>query len=187
MKGKTKYYVEPKGPLTLLSMAFMAAAGIIRIIWWAAWPQELSDPWAVITQGALPLTAAALFLLVTPLFGKRALWVTSIPVLMGVIFFITKAAGFVWWHQLLCTALYLLVAALYSLTVFGALPTQRLLIPLFGLPLIYHLVVQDIIQNLHVYTASQWLREISVLCIMAGLLSLSAGMRRAASEDTVKR
>ena len=186
MNRKGRYYVEPQDALTLLAMALMAAAGIIRIIWWVLWPQELTTVWTTVTQGVLPLVAAALFLLLTPLLGKRALWTTSIPVFMGVIFFITKAAGFAWWHQLLCTALYLLVAALYSLTVFGILPTQRLLIPLFGLPFIYHLVVQDLIQNLHVYSASQWLREISVLCIMAGLLSLSAGMRRTDSKSAVK-
>lgn len=93
-------------------------------------------------------------------------------------FFILKAAGFTPVHRILCTILYLAVAALYGVAVLGLAPIKPLLIPLLGLPLLYHILVADLIFNLPVYTLSEWLREWSVLAIMAGLLCVSLGMRR---------
>ncbi len=73
--------------------------------------------------------------------------------------------------------LILAAAALYGGAVLGLAPLRPLLIPLFGLPLLVHLC-QDIFADLAVYTASERLRECSVLAIMAGLLCVSLGMRR---------
>ena len=184
MKNIDRYYADPRRASVLISMLLMAAAGMLRVIWWTLWPEELCSPWVVFSQGVLPLLSCLLYLILVPLCARRALWTTSVPVVLGVIFFISKAAGFVWWHQLLCTLLYLLVAVLYCLTVFGVLPTQKLLLPLFGLPLLFHIIVQDLIMNLTVYTASQWVKEASVLCIMAGLLSLSFGMSKKKEKGT---
>ncbi len=176
MKEKRRIYVEPGCTLARLACAFMACSMVLRLVWCARFPGELSGS-AVFTQGVLPLLSAAVFIFCLLRYGKKALWISFFPVLGGVIFFLTKAAGFVWWHRALCTLLYLSVAALYGLTVFGVLPTRRLLVPLFGIPLAYHLVVQDLIQNLSVYSAAQWLKECSVLCIMAALLTASIAMR----------
>ena len=173
-----RYYVDSRRASVNISMLLMAIAGVLRLVWWILWPEELSTAFSALTQGALPILACLLYLVLVPVCGKQALWTTFIPVLLGVIFFISKATGFVWWHQLLCTALYLLVAVLYGLTVFGILPTQKLLIPLFGLPLFYHLVIQDLITNLTVYTLQDWIKEGSVLCIMAALLCLSIAMAK---------
>jgi hypothetical protein len=77
--------------------------------------------------------------------------------------------------------LYTLVLLLYSATVLGFLPSKKLLYPLFGLPLIYHIFVED----MKIYVLAkppvpfvEWLPEISVLLIMAGLLSLSIAMKK---------
>ena len=59
------------------------------------------------------------------LLGRVALWSTVLPVLLGVVFFIIKAMGFEsWLHMVLCILLYLLVAVLYTGTVFGLIQTN---------------------------------------------------------------
>ena len=84
-------------------------------------------------------------------------------------------------HTVLCVMLYLLVLGLYSATVFGWLPTKNLLYPLFGLPLLYHIFVEDM--QLYVFARPpvpyfEWLPEVSVLLIMAGLLCISVGLEQ---------
>ena len=104
----------------------------------------------------------------------------SVSVVCGVTFFILKAFSFTPIHQLLCTVLYLGVLVLYLLTVFGFLPTTKLLIPLFGLPLLYHMFVED--TRLYLFADPpvpkwDWMPEISVLCIMAALLCQAFAMK----------
>ena len=100
--------------------------------------------------------------------------------LFGVVFFIIKAFTFASkLHTILCVILYITVLSLYSATVFGKIKTKKLLYPLFGLPLLYHICVEDM--QLYVFAEPvvpyfEWLPEISVLLIMAGLLNVSLGL-----------
>ena len=99
---------------------------------------------------------------------------------LGGAFFLLKATTFTPLHRGLCTLLYLTVLALFSATVLGWLPTKKLLYPLFGLPLIYHLLVEDPGKYFFAdppVPVWDWLPELSVLCIMAGLLSLSVSLK----------
>ena len=50
----------------------------------------------------------------------------------------------------------------------GYVPTRKLLWPLFGLPLLYHIFVEDT-QKIG-WPLHDWLPEVSVLCCMASLL-----------------
>ena len=107
---------------------------------------------------------------------------TALPVLMGVVFFMVKAFTFeTMTHTVLCLILYTAVLVIYSLTIFGIIRTKYLLYPLFGLPLLYHIFVED----MQIYILAEppvpffeWLPEISVLCIMAALLCVSVAMRK---------
>ena len=103
---------------------------------------------------------------------------------LGVTFFILKATTFTPLHRFLCTALYLGVLALFGGTVLGLLPTKKLLYPLFGLPLLVHLFIEDppkyVFSGVPVW---DWLPEISVLCIMAGLLTLSIALEATKLEE----
>ena len=128
----------------------------------------------------LPLLAAITFFWVV---GKKLpVTYTALGVLFGVVFFIIKAFTFASkLHTVLCVMLYLLVLGLYSATVFGWLPTKKLLYPLFGLPLLYHIFVEDM--QLYVFARPpvpyfEWLPEVSVLLIMAGLLCISVGLEQ---------
>ncbi|MCM1149077.1 MAG: hypothetical protein NC319_03180 [Butyricicoccus sp.] len=176
MKKKIRYHIEPDGIMTRAAVCFMALSMALRAVWCLLWPGQAAEA-GMAVHAVLPLCACALFIVCLLLCGKRALWLSFFPAAVGVAFFILKAASFVWWHRLLCTLLYLLVAALYGAAVFSLSPVKKLLIPLFGLPLLFHIFVEDMIINREIMTAALWLQEGSVLCIMAGLLCVSLALR----------
>lgn len=182
-KEKIQYHIEPRG-MTLIAAGFMVLSFLLRLAWCILWPENIAGS-LLFTRAILPLSACTGFVFCLLRRGEDSLRASFVPALMGVLFFILKAGTFVWWHQLLCTLLYLLVAVLYGLTVLGICPIRKLLYPLFGLPLAFHIFVEDLIINRNVYTLSQWFQEWSVLCIMAGLLCLAAAIREAppAPED----
>ena len=176
-KDKIKFYVEPKGFLTQTSVILMALAVVFRLIGcWGLW----TDEFFAVTQIALPIAAGLLFIALVLLLGKHALWTTSLPVLMGVAFFILKSFSFEsWLHTVLCLVLYVLVAVLYISTVFTLIRTKWLLVPLFALPFLYHIFVEDLtaLRDMdHPVTFAAGMQEMSVLCIMLALLFLSLGM-----------
>ena len=176
MKKRADYYVERSGCIWAAS-GFMALSFLVRLFWCIRYPDVVTER-GFFVHAVMPLSAGVLFILFLLAFGKKHLWLTFIPAAVGVLFFLLKAATFdSRIHQILCTILYLSVAVLYGLTVFGILPIRRLLIPLFGIPLLYHIFVEDLIINRTVYGISEWLQEGSVLCIMAGLLCVSFGIR----------
>ena len=128
----------------------------------------------------LPVLAAAAFLAGMAAGDRWARPASMLSVVLGVVFFILKAQTFTPVHKILCTILYLAVLVLYNATVMGFLPTKKLLYPLFGLPLLYHIFVED--TKLYLFADPpvpvwHWLPEISVLCIMAGLFCLTFAMK----------
>ena len=87
--------------------------------------------------------------------------------------------------NLLCILLYLLVAVLYTGTVFGRIRTKWLLVPLFGLPLLYHIFVEDLnaMRSANPPSFDAGMQEVSVLCIMLSLLLLSIAMKKKKPES----
>ena len=171
------FYVDTKNWLVRLSALLMASAAVLLFLWCALYTEVLTW-YDALARGLLPISAAVIYGVLLLSRGRRGMGGTFLPVLMGVVFFILKAGTFVWWHQLLCTILYLSVAVLYGLTVFGVIRTKILLLPLFGLPLAFHLFVQDMIIYRTEFTARQWLQESAVLCIMGSLLCASVAMKK---------
>jgi len=102
---------------------------------------------------------------------KAFVRLNCLSVLIGVIFFILKAFTFAWWHQALCTVLYLLVLGIFTLTSFGKIRTKVPQILVFSLPLTFH-VTDDLIRFLPLQNPDplEWLLEGSVVLIMTGLL-----------------
>lgn len=174
------YAIHPRHPFAALSMLLMALAAAVRCVYYAmAGIADVSE--GVIYLG-LPV-AAALFLIVLLLVGgDRYVALSSVSVLLGVVFFAVKATTFESrLHTSLCLCLYAAVLVLFTLTVFGVIPTKVLLYPLFALPLLYHIFVEDM--QIYVLASPRppalaWLPEISVLLIMSALLSLSLALRR---------
>ena len=114
--------------------------------------------------------------------SQDRLYRLAVPVWMGCVFFAVKALGFPSMiHTILCLCLYALVAVLFGATVTGRVPTQIPLWFLFGLPMLYHIFVED--TQLYIFADPpvpflEWLPEISVLMIMAALLSISVALEK---------
>ena len=107
---------------------------------------------------------------------------SALSVLLGVVFFIIKSLTFESKiHMVLCVLLYLVVAVLYTGTVTGSIGTKWLLPPLFGLPFIYHVFVEDLpalSNTVQPVTFSAGMQEMSVLCIMAALFCTGMGLKK---------
>ena len=179
--AKIRYSVSGRNFFARLSVVLMGLSVLLRLLaYWGFWNNRDAD--FIYTQIALPVLSCLLFIAVVLLFGQRFFSLTAVPVLMGVVFFIIKSMGFESWiHTVLCIALYILVAAIYTATVFGFIRTKWLLVPLFGLPLMYHVFVEDrntLLANENAMTIGEWLPEFSVLCIMAALFFITFAMKR---------
>ena len=103
----------------------------------------------------------------------------------GVLFFYLKAFTFAhWWHTLLCCILYTAVLLLYTLTVTGVIRTKLLLYPLFGLPFLFHLFVEDPPKYwLSGLPFFDWLPELSVLTIMLSFFFLQFEIKQNAAAN----
>ena len=184
---RAKFYVEQQHWAVQTAIIFMALSAVFRIVGcWGKW----DEPFFAATQIALPLMCNILFILCLVLLGKKALWLTVVPVILGVVFFIIKSFTFdSWLHTILCILLYLLVAVLYTGTVFGIIRTKWLLVPLFGLPFLYHIFVEDLAalrDSANPVTLSAGLQEISVLCVMLALLFTAIAMKKKKPQTEVE-
>ena len=88
---KISFYTERKSALVQASVIFMLLSAIFRLVGcWGRW----NDAFFAATQIALPLACNLLFILLVLTLGRRALWTTVLPVLLGVVFFIIKSFTF---------------------------------------------------------------------------------------------
>ena len=180
-RDKLRYSVSRKNIFVKLSALLMGLSALLRLFgYWGFWANK--DVAFIYTQIALPVLCNVLFIIIVLYMGKRLFSLTAIPVLLGVVFFIIKALGFDnILHTVLCILLYLVVAMLYTGTVFGVIRTKWLLVPLFGLPFLYHILVEDrntLLANEKAMSLAEWLPEISVLCIMLALLLITFAMKK---------
>lgn len=180
-REKLRYSVSRKNFFVKLSAFFMLLSMLCRLLgYWGFWANQTSD--FVLTQILLPVLCNLLFVVVILYMGRRFFALSCVPVILGVVFFIIKALGFdSVIHMILCICLYLAVAIIYTATVFGVIRTKWLLAPLFGLPLLYHIFVEDLSTlraDENAMSLGEWLPEISVLCIMLSLLLICFAMKK---------
>ena len=184
MGGKrVKFYIE-RNSFGVQAMVILLSLSIVfRIIGcWGLW----TDRNFLMLQIVLPVFSSLLLIASVLLLGKRALWISFIPVLLGAVFFIIKSLGFEsMLHTILCIVLYVAVIVLYFCTVFGILPTKWVLVILFGLPFLYHIFVEDLAalrdtENPVSFAAG--MQEMGILCIMLGLFFLSLSMKKTVIE-----
>ena len=183
---KIKFYTERNSFGVQAMIILMALSVAFRVIGcWGLW----SDRSFALAQIALPIGSALLLIAFVWLFGKRALWTTFIPVILGAVFFIVKSLGFESMvHTVLCILLYAAVIALYTGTVFGVIRTKWILAALFGLPFLYHIFVEDLParrDTANPVSFAGGMQEMSVLCIMLGLFCLSLSMKKTIVEPVI--
>ena len=180
---RVKFYTERNSFGVQAMIILMALSIAFRLIGcWGLW----HDRSFALTQIALPIGSALLLMVFVWLFGRRALWLSFIPVILGAVFFIIKSLGFESTvHTVLCILLYAAVIALYSGTVFGLIQTKWILVALFGLPFLYHIFIEDLPalgDTVNPVSFSGGMQEMSVLCIMLGLFCLSFSMKKSIVE-----
>ena len=184
MNGKKcKFYVERSSFGVQAMVILLALSVAFRIIGcWGLW----TDRNYAVLQIALPVFSALLMIALVWFFGKHALWLSFVPVLLGAVFFIIKSLGFEnLLHTILCIVLYVMVIVMYFCTVFGIIRTKWILAALFGLPFLYHVFVEDLpaLQNTaNPVTFSAGMQEMGVLCILLGLFFLSLSMKKIETE-----
>ena len=186
-KPKVRFCVDKKGRFVHDAVLFMMLSIVFRVVGcWGLW----NDRFFAITQILLPVAACLLFILILRFLGDKAFPATILPMLMGVAFFIIKAFGFESaLHTWLCIALYVLVAVVYTATALGIIRTKWFLVPLFALPFLYHVFVEDLAalrDTANPVLFSDGMQELSVLCIMLALLftSLAIKKRKPLLEET---
>ena len=186
-KERAKFYLERDGILAEGAVLFLIQSAIFRLIGsWGRW----GDDFFVATQIILPVLSCVLLALCIWFFSKRMFWLSAIPVLMGVAFFVIKALGFEsMLHTVLCIILYAAVAILYTGTVFGLIRTKWLLPPLFGLPFLYHIFVEDLAamrDTANPVTFTDGMMEMSVLCVMLALFLVGLALKKKKTQNKVE-
>ena len=137
---------------------------------------------------ALPAGSCLLLALCILLLGKRGFFLSSLPVLLGVVFFIFKLINSTsWMHTVLCILLYLAIVIIYPATVFGWIRTKWLLPPLFGIPFVIHIArdLPRLSDTVNPVTFSAGMQEMSMLCMMAALMFIGFGLKKHEPEPTV--
>lgn len=177
--ARVRFYLDKTGFFAESAMIFLALAVIFRVIGcWILWTDRVE----FIMLLLLPACCCVLMILCILLFGKKGFFLSFIPVLLGVVFFVYKSLSFTsWLHTVLCILLYLVVAVIYTATVFGWIHTKWLLPPLFGLPFLYHVFVEDIpalTNTAQPVTFTAGMEEMSVLGIMAALFCVGMGLKK---------
>ena len=185
--SRVRFWIDKTGFFAESAIYFLFLAAVFRVIGcWGLWKGNRVE---LIMQIALPVCCCLLLALCIILLGKKGFFLSFIPVLLGVVFFVYKSLQFTSWiHTILCILLYMVVAVVYTATVFGWIRTKWLLPPLFGLPFIYHIVVEDLpalAQGADNVKFSAGVQEMSVLCIMAALFCIGMGLKKRPTEPAV--
>ena len=177
--GRVRFYLDKTGFFAESAVILLAMAIIFRLIGCIGmWSNRVDAIMLVL----LPVLCCLLLILCIVLLGKKGFFLSFIPVLLGVVFFVFKSLGFEsWMHTVLCVILYVVVAVIYTATVIGWIHTKWLLPVLFGLPFIYHVAVEDIpalVKTPESVTFAAGMQEMSVLCIMAALFCIGMGLKK---------
>ena len=178
MKKYFEISIPRSHPAAVVGCAFMALSVAIRLIYYLSGTYSLTD---MTVHMILPVLAGLVYIAGVIAEGKIGVPMTVGAVWIGIVFFVLKAwMVFTPLHRNLCTILYITVFAVYTVTALGYLPTKKLLYPLFGLPLAFHIFVEDTRDYLFAdppVPYFDWIPEISVLSIMAALLCVSIAMK----------
>ena len=180
-KNDPRFYVDCKRPAAIISMIAFALAVPFRIIGYA---DKITEPLYGITQVLLPVLCSVLMIAVLIKKGKDALWLSVIPVALGVISFMFKlfidprSVSFL--HHAAAVLLYLAVIVLWLLTVLYIIKTKWVLVILFILPFFKHILMDDLpifLGKAPMIPADMWFKELSMLLTMVALSLCAASFQ----------
>ena len=181
-KNQTGFFVDYKCPAAIVSMIAFALAVPFRLVGYA---DKLWEPMYGITQVLLPVLCSVLMIAVMIKKGKDALWLSVIPVFLGVLSFMFKLfidpRSVSFWHHAAAILLYLAVVVLWLLTVIYVIKTKWVLVVLFILPFFKHILMDDLpifLEKSPMIPADMWLKEVSMLLTMVALSFCAAAFQK---------
>lgn len=182
---KIRYSVDGKSIFVRISVFFMVVSMVFRIMgYWGFWKNQ--TPAFCYMQILLPVVCGILFIVSILFLGKRAFWLTSVPVVLGAVYFIVMATdlkGIL--PTVLCVVVSVLTVIVYCSTVFGKGRKKWALILIFSLSLLYHLLIKDrttILAQEGAMTLNEFIPELSILCILLSLLFMVFAMKKRVPE-----
>ena len=176
---KTRFYLDKTGFFAESAMIFLMLAAVFRFFGcWGMW--ENRGEYVMLTL--LPIFCCLLLTLCIILFGRKCFFLSVIPVMLGVVFFVWKALYYPSWvNTVICVLFDLAVAVIYTGTVFGWIPTKWLLAPMFALPFLYRVSMIDIpalSNKAEPVLFSKGMQELSILGILAGMFCIAMALRK---------
>jgi len=185
---RTRFYLDKTGFFAESAMIFLALAIVFRIIGcFTLWGNKVDFLMLLV----LPVCACLLMILCILIFGGKGFFLSFIPVLLGLAFFAFKLLfSTSWVSTVLRLVLYVAIAVIYTATVIGWIHTKWLLPPLFGLPFLYHVFVQDIpalLNTAEPVTFSAGMDELSILGIIGAMFCVGIGLKKRAPKQRKRK
>lgn len=183
---KIRYKVDGKGIFARLAAICMLLSMGFRLMgYWGFWNKQTA--FFCYMQILLPIVCGILFIVILLYLGKKSFWLTVIPVCLGAVFFIVKSADFDgFFKTVLCIVVSVLTAIVYTSVIFGKAKSKWLLVPVFGLPLLYQLIIRDgatFLAREGAMTLNEFIPELSVLLILLSLLLTVFAMKKRKPDD----
>ena len=167
------FRIDPRHPAAVVAVIAFSCCIPSQIL---GYREGLNNPYVTVTLVILPVLSASLMIAVILLFGRNALWLSVLPVCIGVLAFAFKLSidphGTGSLHHFSAVVLYIMIIVLWTLTVLYIIRTKWVLVMLFLIPFIKHVFV-DVVPVLMHKTAplsfSSWMKEFSMLFFMLAL------------------
>lgn len=193
MKKNVKYYLNPKNFFTIAAAVCMILAAACRCVGIIPQLQGLSQN-EMAERLALPVAACLLYAATVAFCGKKSFWLSLIPTVFGVLFFILRlftndnisGQPLSRINILLNLLLCIVITVIYTATVTGALRTKFILSGSILLPLAYHAGVEDYSAIKLMGDRLTWssiILEAGILFILLGLFFVSLGLKKAVVHD----
>lgn len=173
MKEKPGFCLRAERPAAIVSLLAFAFCIPMQILGYA---DRLREPIVAAALVFLPVLSAALMIVMILRFGRTALRLSVFPVFIGVLGFAFKLVidprGESLLHHASAAVLYVLIVALWALTVFYVIRTKWVLTVFFLIPFCKHVFADDLPVLLKMSApipASVWFKELSMLSFMLAL------------------
>ncbi len=185
--ARIKFYEEKTSFWPQAAVVMLMIASVCQFVGnWGQWTNRMN----LLVQVVLPILSFLCFALFLMLLGKHALWLTAVPFLTGVLYFLFG----VWYADsklvmIIGVAYCVLAAVLYLGTVFAIIRTKWLLVPVFAIPFLYRAFYRDVLILQHSgaeVSFTDGMREMSLLCVLLAMTFTSIGMRKLVKEKKQK-
>jgi len=183
--NKIRYSVSGRNVFIRIAVTLMILSVLFRLMgYWGFWKNQTAC--FNYMQLLLPALSCIIYAVMLLKIGEKHFAFTLIPVYMGVVFFVVKAVDMKLFPMILCIAVSVLFGVVYTLTVFGGLPSKWALIGITAVPLLYQLIVRDgatLLAKENSMTMAEFIPELSILCILTALLLTAIAMKKYTPED----